>query len=382
MGTVDGLTSKFRLAFRIKRENDGSLTATMDSPDQGTRNTPVETVALTERKLVLGLAKGAGRFEGEVNLDSEEISGEWILQGNRFPLVLKRVETVPEISNPSVTRINDVIYGKKYGVALTMDVFKPSTPNGAGVIWVVSGGFSSSHDMVPDLFQLRKLFERGYTVFAVVHGSRPKYTIPEIMEDMNRAVRSIRFHASDYGVDPGRLGITGSSSGGHLALVQGTAGDMGNPDAKDPVEKESSRVQAVACFCPPTDFLNYGKPGENAVGRGILKDYKAIFDFHEYDEASKTLIPITNEDRITEIVRKISPIYHVTADDPPTLIIHGDADNLVPIQQSESIMSKFKEAGVPAKLITKPGAGHGWPNVSDDVKYLADWFDEYLTTSH
>ena len=119
------------------------------------------------------------------------------------------------------------------------------------------------------------MLKRGYTVFAVVHGSQPRYTIPEIVADMNRAVRFIRYHAADYHIDPDRIGITGGSAGGHLSLMQGTAGDKGNPDAKDPIDRTSSRVQAVACFFPPTDFLNYGKPGENAVGRGILQGLQA-----------------------------------------------------------------------------------------------------------
>ena len=121
---------------------------------------------------------------------------------------------------------------------------------------------------------LDELLKRGYTVFAVVHGSQPKYTIPEILEDINRAVRFIRHHAKDYRVDPDRLGIAGASAGGHLSLMQGTSGDLGNKGAKDPIDRESSRVQAVACYFPPTDFLNYGKPGEITLGDGVLKDFK------------------------------------------------------------------------------------------------------------
>ena len=121
--------------------------------------------------------------------------------------------------------------------------------------------------------------KRGYTVFAVVHGSQPRYTIPEVVADMNRAVRFIRYHAERLKIDPDRIGITGGSAGGHLSLMQGTAGNRGQPDAKDPIDRTSSRVQAVACFFPPTDFLNYGKPGENALGRGILKGFKAAVRF-------------------------------------------------------------------------------------------------------
>src|SRR4029079_7855977 len=131
--------------------------------------------------------------------------------------------------------------------------------------------------------------------------------------------------------------------------------------AMDPVDRESSRVQAVACFFAPTDFLNYGKPGENAIGRGTLKNFRAPFDFAELDPKTHHFVLITDEAKIEEIGKEISPINHVSSDDPPTLIIHGDADKLVPMQQSQMIVEKLKAAGVKAKLIVKPGAAHGWP---------------------
>ncbi len=276
------------------------------------------------------------------------------------------------------TRKEDVVYGRKYGTALTMDVFTPKqNANGAAVVWVISGGWFSAHEAINPA-PVEELLKRGYTVFAVVHGSQPRYTLPEIVADMNRAVRFIRYHAADYSIDPDRIGITGGSAGGHLSLMQGTAGDKGNPAAKDPIEKTSSRVQAVACFFPPTDFLNYGKPGENAVGRGVLKGFKPPFDFHEQDPNTKVFRPITDEARILEIARQVSPAYHVSADDPPTLIIHGDADVLVPIQQARLILDKLKQAGVEGKLVVKEGASHGWPDLLKDMTIIADWFDQHI----
>ena len=280
--------------------------------------------------------------------------------------------------SPSFNRTEDVIYGRKFGTALTLDVFTPKeNANGAAIVWVVSGGWFSSHEAV-NAGAVQEYLRRGYTVFAVVHGSQPKYTIPEVLEDMHRAVRFIRSRAEQYKIDPDRIGITGGSAGGHLSLMQGTAGTMGKPDAKDPVDRLSSRVQAVACFFPPTDFLNYGKPGENAVGRGILVNYKAAFDFREFDPKTRAFVPITDEERIVTIGKSISPVNHATADDPPTLIIHGDADLLVPIQQAELIFDKLKEAGVPTELVVKKGAAHGWANIGKDAVILADWFDKHL----
>ncbi|WP_010581908.1 alpha/beta hydrolase [Schlesneria paludicola] len=275
------------------------------------------------------------------------------------------------------TRVEDVIYGRKWGTALTMDVFTPKQANGAAIVFVVSGGWYSAHEAI-NLAFAKEFLDRGYTVFAVVHGSQPKFTIPEVLEDLNRAVRFIRSNAEKYQIDPSRIGICGASAGGHLSLMLGTAGSSGNPDAKDPVDRASSRVQAVACFFPPTDFLNYGTQGEIALGRGILKDYRAPFDFHEYDKKTKAFVPITDEARVLEIGKLISPVNHVTSDDPPTLIIHGDADKLVPIQQAEIIIEKLKSVGVASELVSKKGRDHGWPEIGSDFKTLADWFDKYL----
>ncbi len=275
-------------------------------------------------------------------------------------------------------RKEDVIYGRKFGTALTLDVITPrANANGAGVIWVISGGWFSNHDSINPA-TVQELLRRGYTVFAVVHGSQPRFTIPEVVEDMNRAVRFIRHHAAEYHVDPNRLGITGGSAGGHLSLMIGLAGNQGNKGARDPVDRESSRVQAVACFFPPTDFLNYGAANHNAVGRGVLKGFRAPFDFSEFDRAEGHFKPVVDEARVTHLARAISPAYHVSRDDPPTLIIHGDADTLVPIQQAELVLERLKKAGVETKLVVKKGAGHGWPNLIADMSTIADWFDAHL----
>lgn len=311
-------------------------------------------------------------------------------RGNRYhprtmfrllPLLLAVALLLPHASQaaPNYVHQEDVIYGRKYGTALTLDIFWPKEKaNGIGIIFVVSGGWFSDHTADGKVGRFQYLLDHGYTVFSVVHGSNPKYSIPEVLEDMNRATRFIRYHAWEYGVDPDRLGIAGGSAGGHLSLMQGTAGDPGNPQAPDPIDRVSSRVQAVACFYPPTDFLDYGKQGENAIGRGILWNYAGAFDFKELDPYFRKLVPITDEAKIEEIGRKISPINHVSKESAPTLIFHGDADWLVPIQQSQIFVEKMKAAGVEAKLVPKAGAAHGWPDYSQENPQIVDWFDAHL----
>jgi acetyl esterase/lipase len=276
------------------------------------------------------------------------------------------------------SRTRDIIYGRKFGLALTMDVLTPKKhANGAGVIVVISGGwFSRPEAIQPWLCQ--PYLRRGYTVFAVVHGSQPKFTVPEIVEDMHRAVRFIRCHAREYKVDPERLGITGASAGGHLSLLIATSGRPADRLSPDPVERCSSRVQAVACFFPPTDFLNWGKPGHELTTRTLRPPFTASLDFREYDRDKALYLPVTDADKVREILKKISPITYVSPDDPPTLIMHGDKDDLVPLQQSQTMVARLKEAKVPAELIVKEGAGHGWGTLVEDMKSFGEWFDKYL----
>ncbi len=281
---------------------------------------------------------------------------------------------------PDYTRKEDVIYARKYGTALTMDVFAPKEKkNGGAVIMAVSGGWYSAKTNINVGF-FAEMLKRGYVVFAVVHGSQPKFTIPEVLEDMHKATRFIRTNAKQYGFDPDRIGIMGGSAGGHLSLMQGCAFKPGDPKAKDPLERVSSKANAVGCFFPPTDFLNYGKEGEVALGDGTLKGFRAPFDFHDLGPGNTGFVAVTDPEKRKSIGKQISPVYHASKDSAPSLIIHGDKDKLVPIQQAELMVAKLKEHGVPCELVTKKGGDHGWApaEMQKDLVTIADWFDKYL----
>ncbi len=278
------------------------------------------------------------------------------------------------------SRDQDVIYGHDYGMALTMDVFTPERDaNGAAVVFPASLGWGSNRRAL-EMMPVTELLSRGYTVFVVMHGSKPKFTITEVIEHLHRAVRHIRYHAERYKIDPDRIGATGVSSGCHLALILGTAGHKGKSHPRDPVGRVHSGVQAVACYFPPTDFLNYEAPGQDAIGRGALEYYRSCFDFHEFDKKENRFQRVTDENKIKAIGRDISPITHVSADDAPTLLIHGEADMVVPIRQAETFLDKLEAAGVSAKLVAKPEATHLYDGWENDMSILADWFDKHLGT--
>lgn len=286
------------------------------------------------------------------------------------------------VSGQQVTdQSQEIIYGRKNGLALTMLVQPPTgQSNERGIIWVVSAGWTSDF-VYTGMFKLlaKPLSDRGFTIFYVMHGSQPKYTVPDAITDLRRAVRFIRYHAAEYKIDPANIGITGASAGGHLSLMMGTTGVDEDSTEKGSVDKESSRVQAVACFYPPVDFLNWKKPGDNQVIKREIKEFQAPLDFVEWNAQTLHYTFVTDSVKRTEIGRKISPIYFVTSDDAPTLIAHGDSDRLVPLYQSQMMIEKLKEAKVPCELIIKPGADHGfWNDMTDYTKKFADWFEKYL----
>jgi len=279
-------------------------------------------------------------------------------------------------SKPDFHRIEDVIYGRKAGMALTLDVFQPAVPNGYGVIFVVDGAWFSAHDAAPNMPSVqpdayKSLLHRGYAVFAVVLSSQPEFTIPQIVSDLRRAVRFIRYNAAKYDIKPDHLGIVGISAGGQLTLMIATQGVEGNAGASDPVEREDSSVQAVVCFFPPADFLNWGGPGIDGVGLQSMAQLRAAFGPRADTEAGRQALG-----------REISPIYYITSHLPPTLIIHGDADRIVPLQQSKTFVERAHEDGAPqVRLVVRKGKGHGWAGFWDseeDTQLYLDWFDRNL----
>jgi acetyl esterase/lipase len=263
--------------------------------------------------------------------------------------------------------VDGVVYGQRQGRNLTMDVVRPDTTNGLAVILLVSGGWKSS---TPGSFQpwmAAPLLRRGYTVFAVYHISQPEATVMEIVEDVNRAVRYIRHHARDYGVNPQRLGVTGGSAGGHLSLMLATRGGPGPADAADPVDRESSAVQAVAIFSPVTDLLNLGRSTENPGDGGPPKSFVKAFG------------PQSTNLAVWKVIgHDVSPIYYVRSNLPPILIFHGDADTLVPLDQSERFQAEAQRLGSQVELVIHHGGAHGWGSMIWDRRRFADWFDQCL----
>jgi len=311
----------------------------------------------------------------------------WPTTAISVALALSGIGAPSYLSNAQTTltdhsRQSDVIYGRRAGLALTMEVFTPAHRNGLGVVWVVSSsGNSSREQTLQPSFERRiaPLLKHGYTVFAVIHGSTPAFQVHDYVEDARRAVRFVRHRAGEFGIDPQRLGISGSSAGGLIALLIGMRGEDGNPASEDAVERASSRVQAVGCFFAPTDLTNFGDSAENIVD--LLRQRGAVdssFQFYAVDQKTGARTLITDRAHVLRMLREVSPISHVTPGDPPTILVHGDADKAIPIQQSRRLMERLNEAKVPARLVVREGMGHAWPGWEADSALIAEWFDAHL----
>ncbi len=275
--------------------------------------------------------------------------------------------------------IPDVVYGHKAGMALTLDVFTPpGEPNGAGVLWMVSGGWVSRWTPPEEArATFEALLDEGFTVFSVRHGSSPRFKVPEAYEDVRRAVRFVRLHARTYGTDPDRLGVWGGSAGGHLSLMLGLASDQGDPAATDEVLRESSRIAAVVAYFPPVDLRARVTPNSH---------FPATFPDEPLFFAGGIAVPGAADrfpavDFEASLGASVSPVLHASSDDPPTLLVHGDADMLVDINNSRLMHASLTDKGVTTDLVVIKGAGHGFrtpEHSTPATDALVQWFDKHL----
>jgi acetyl esterase/lipase len=299
---------------------------------------------------------------------------------------------------PTDTCTRDVIYGRKAGLSLTMDVFRPKEKaNGAALLWLRSGDFMSAPEQPFDSQLISEFLDRGYTVFAVCHSSIPAFPLDEIVPDIHRAVRYVRHHAKEYKVDPNRLAIFGESSGGHLAAHVGVSGGEGplfpKPDflgigRYDPIEVEqSSKVAAFVSVCGPTDLLNYEAEGKSILEfrlpaeirkKAQIDHFTGPFAFRDYSRKSCAFAPVTDTEEIKRRLKDLSPAFLVSAKSAPGLIIHGEKDENVPVRQAEVLADRLREAGVAVDLDIRKGAGHGVYHWREDNKFVADWLDKRL----
>lgn len=247
-----------------------------------------------------------------------------------------------------------------------LDLFIPekTTKPVPVVIWIHGGGWQAgSKDQCPPLRS--GYVERGYAVASIGYRLSGDAIFPAQIEDCKAAIRWLRAHAGEYGLDGKRFGLWGSSAGGHLVALTGTSAAVKEFEVGENLD-QSSRVQAVCDYYGPTDFGAFvTTPGYESHGAPNSPEAKLIGG------------PVKNH---PEKVVRVNPITYVNSDDPPFLIVHGDKDPLVPIQQSELLFEALKKAGVSVHLHTIRNAGHGGPGFTgrDVEEMVAAFFDSRL----
>jgi acetyl esterase/lipase len=273
----------------------------------------------------------------------------------------------------------NVVYGMYSGLALLLDVHYPERQNGYGIVCVPGSGWTTplAYDAKPlkesdELEDWAKTFlASGYTLFFVNHRATPRFAYPAAVEDVQRAVRFVRANAANFRIDPTQIGGIGGSSGGYLVSMMGVLDGKGDPDDHDPVNRVSSKLQSIVALYTEGDLTRMqGNIAVvlfvGAITNPTLTESAQRTEYRRYAEAS--------------------PITYFTPDDSPFLLIHGDADEIVPFEEGKFMEAALKKAGISVKFIPVPGGRHGrnFELPSTDARLpmyvdeAAQWFDKYL----
>lgn len=272
----------------------------------------------------------------------------------------------------------NVVYGMYSGLALLMDVHTPDRPNGLAVVLIPGSGFHAlqGYDAVgikdgsgSSFAYLPTLLDSGFTVFVVNHRAAPRFRYPAAIEDLQRAVRFIRHHATDFNVRADRVGAIGYSSGGYLATMLGVLDGEGAASDPDPINRLDARVQAVVANASNAD-LQLDLQTRNAA---------TIASFMGMP------LQIRPDPAAAKAYREASPVTHVSRTSAPLLLIHGDADDIVTFRHAEILVKAANQSGATVTLIRVPGGSHGfgaqlakhpeWPDVRGEA---VRWLNRYL----
>jgi acetyl esterase/lipase len=272
--------------------------------------------------------------------------------------------TITPTPPPPGSTLKDVTYCTAEGVDLKMDLYYPARISGPlpVAVYIHGGGWiAGDKEKADHNLEGKAVLAQDYLLVALDYRLAPKYRFPAMIEDVKCAIRSLRAHAAQYGLDAGRIGVWGVSAGGHLAALLGTADEIAGYDVGQYLE-QSSRVQAVVDFYGPVDLRLPLTGDANEL----------VHDAFGTDDPQAPILVLG------------SPVTWVSADDPPFLILHGDSDSLVPLRQSQELFERLVAAGVPAELVVVTNGGHGFggvdlqPSRAALVQRVVEFFDQYL----
>lgn len=251
------------------------------------------------------------------------------------------------------------------GVDLTMDIYQPRVLDGPSpvVMYVHGGGWTGGDksDGAGTMF-FPELQRRGYLVVSINYRLAPMHKFPAQIEDVKCAIRYLRANAAAYNLDPDRIGAMGSSAGGHLVALLGTVTTQAEWD-DGPYAGQFNRVQAVVDMFGPVDLVSMAY-----IRNRRLEE--RVFGLTDPDDP---------------LFQTYSPITYISPDDPPFLILHGDKDETVPLEQSLVFYNSLIEVGIPAEMVVVKNAAHGFipegeldPTLLQLVQIVGDFLDRYL----
>jgi acetyl esterase/lipase len=292
----------------------------------------------------------------------------------------------------------NVIYGMYSGLALLMDVHRPETPNGLGIIDVYGSGWQAPpgygapglKDNPGNAAWTSSLLRAGYTVFAINYRAAPEFHYPAAIDDVQRAIRYVRHHAMRFEIDGRRLGGVGGSSGAHLVGLAAMLAAPGLADDADPVNREPATLQAVVLRAAPLDLTQMREGSAHlpmAVFMNALPPGRPAAAPPPPAGAPRSPFEVANAPANLKAYIAASPLSHVAASSPPVLLLHGDADGAVPFQQSVAMEAALRAVNVPTKLVRLPGGDHGGsfqvkgkphPGLSNAIDEMVGWLNQYL----
>lgn len=288
------------------------------------------------------------------------------------PIKVHADEKQPQLP-PGVRMERDLSYIEHGDEAQKLDLYLPKDAPAKPLPLIVHihGGGWMGGSKYPCAFANMVL--KGYVVASVEYRFSQKAKFPAQIQDCQAAIRWLRLKSKDYHIDPEKVGVIGGSAGGHLSALVGTAGGKKAFPAIGGHEDQSDRVQCVCDIFGPANFATVMQQAEDD------KNVRNIFKFNTPSDPYSQLIGVDlNSDQ--DKTKAVSPIHYVSEDSPPTLILHGTHDALVPYAQSVEFAAALKTKGVPVWLQTLPGAGHGGPGFAkpEVALLIHDFFDKHL----
>jgi acetyl esterase/lipase len=255
--------------------------------------------------------------------------------------------------------LTDIPYCTTIAPPQKMDLYFPNSGGPWPAVVYVHGGSWMHGDKSEALVLASQMTSQGYLVSSINYRLYPAGTFPAMIQDVKCAVRFLRANASQYNLNPERIAAIGPSAGGHLVSLLGTTDQSAGWDVGEYLD-QSSRVQAVIPMAAVTDLTR---------------------SFPNTDIETMKLIGFGEHN-----ILQASPVNHVTPDDPPFLLIHGDQDMVVPVEQSQVMYERLVQEGVPAQLVIVVNAGHAFvgpdgnskPTPAEINQIILDFLEQYL----